>query len=580
MAPPKKLTLQELQAMGAKPDATPTPQRVTLAELQAMGAKPQPVEPLPGPPADKSTAGGAFVQGLANTFGTGDVLGAALQADLRGIANVPDVLTGKLGPVENLTSMMDEYRKAREENRYLTARAKSTQPAAYYGGKIAGAVGTAPMLPAATIPAAAGLGAVQGGIEGAAQAPEGQMLSEAAQGAAWGGAFGAAGAGVGQLAGRYLGRGAKAVNQRAEQGVEEAKRLSKAMAQKESGQTKAVLRGEAGGAASRVGNIIGNIEEIALPADVPRRTVGELREALATQIAAIEDDISEATSKALASGVDPEDLAGLRLGEFLSKGSKLDVAQKAAKKIATYRAAAESLKERLAALADVPGESLMPDTAGQLRQAQSALLEDPRFLDVKQNVLANALGDFNAAANDATAKRAVLQEFMLNEDEAVAKRAAELLSGKAAASRLGQLALRYGPPLAGTMVGGMLGDTAGAAAGAGLGVALGGKLSDAVGALGGAGLRPAIQSVYRTVTQNPAVQSRAWQAAKVASGSDWLPRLLAENPGAMGEYGAVLTSALSRGPAAFAVQDYVLSQQDPKYRQQKEDAQKAVSRMQ
>lgn len=544
--------------------------------LEAVAAAP--VEPLPGPPPDKSSAGGAFVHGVANTFGTGDVIGAAMQANLRGIANLPDVVTGKVGPVENLQSMLAEYRKAREENRYLTDRAKQTQPAAYYGGKVAGSIASAPALPAATIPAAAGLGSIQGGVEGAAQAPDGQMLPEAVKGAAFGGAFGAAGAGVGRLIGNYLGRGAQAVNQRADQGVEEARRLATAMAEKDVGQTVAILRGEAGGAASRVGNIIGNIEEIALPADVPRRTVGEMREALATQISAIEEDISEATSKALASGVDPEDLAGLRLGEFLSKGSKLDVAQKAAKKLATYRAAAESLKERLAALADVPGERLMPDTAGQLRQSQSALLEDPRFLDVKQNVLANALSDFNSAAADATAKRAVLQEAMLGKDEAVAKRAAELLSGKAASSRIGQLALRYGPPLAGSVVGGMLGDTAGAAAGAGVGVALGGKLSDAVGALGGAGLRPAIQSVYRTVTQSPAVQSRAWQAVKVASGSDWLPRLLAQNPDAMGEYGAILSSALQRGPAAFAVQDYVLSQQDAKYRQQKEEAQKAVTR--
>jgi hypothetical protein len=545
-------------------------------EPEAVAAAP--VEPLPGPPPDKSTAGGAFVHGLANTFGTGDVLGAAMQANMRGIANIPDVVTGKLGPVENLQAILSEYRKSREENRYLTERAKETQPAAYYGGKVAGAIASAPALPAASISSSAGLGAIQGGVEGAAQAKPGEVLTDAVRGAAWGGAFGAAGAGVGRIIGHYLGRGAQAVNQRADQGVEEARRLAKAMAEKDVGQTVASLRGEAGGAASRVGNIIGNIEEIALPADVPRRTVGELREALSTQIAAIEEDIAESTSKALASGVDPEDLAGLRLGEFLSKGSKLDVAQRAAKKISTYRAAAESLKERLAALADVPDERMLPDTAGPLRQAQSSLLEDPRFLDVKQNVLANALSDFNAAASDATAKRAVLQEAMLGKDEAVAKRAADLLSGKAATSRLGQLALRYGPPLAGSVVGGLLGDTAGAAAGAGVGVALGGKFSDAVGALGGAGLRPAFQSMVRTVTQNPAVQSRAWQAVKVASGSDWLPRLLAENPGAMGEYGSILTAALSRGPAAFAVQDYVLSQQDPKYRQQKQAAQDSLTK--
>jgi hypothetical protein len=576
MASPKPLPSWMQPVVSSPPQTpaqTPLPAWMTPVASAAQATTSTP----PPPPEPPASALGAFVHGVGNTFGTGDVIGAAIQADARGIANIPDMVTGKLGPIENLQAILNEYRTARKENRRITDRAKETQPAAYYGGKVLGAVASAPALPASTIPAAAGLGSIQGGVEGAAQAKPGEVLTDAVRGAAWGGAFGAAGAGVGRLIGNYLGRGAQAVNQRADQGMEEARRLAKAMAEKDVGQTVASLRGEAGGAASRVGNIIGNIEEIALPADVPRRTVGEVREALSTQIAAIEEDIAESTSKALASGVDPEDLAGLRLGEFLSKGSKLDVAQRAAKKIATYRAAAESLKERLAALADVPDERMLPDTAGPLRQAQSALLEDPRFLDVKQNVLANALSDFNAAASDATAKRAVLQEAMLGKDEAVAKRAADLLSGKAATSRLGQLALRYGPPLAGSVVGGLLGDTAGAAAGAGVGVALGGKFSDAVGALGGAGLRPAFQSMVRTVTQNPAVQSRAWQAVKVASGSDWLPRLLAENPGAMGEYGSILTAALSRGPAAFAVQDYVLSQQDAKYRQQKKAAQQSLT---
>jgi hypothetical protein len=60
--------------------------------------------------------------------------------------------------------------------------------------------------------------------------------------------------------------------------------------------------------------------------------------------------------------------------------------------------------------------------------------------------------------------------------------------------------------------------------------------------------------------------------------SDWLQQTVSQDPDALGQYGPVLSSALARGPAAFAVTDYVLSQQDPKYRQQKQAAQDSLTK--
>jgi hypothetical protein len=52
--------------------------------------------------------------------------------------------------------------------------------------------------------------------------------------------------------------------------------------------------------------------------------------------------------------------------------------------------------------------------------------------------------------------------------------------------------------------------------------------------------------------------------------------LVQTDPGALGEYGAVLSAAATRSPTALAVNDYVLSQKDPEYRRRKEEAQKAA----
>ena len=66
-------------------------------------------------------------------------------------------------------------------------------------------------------------------------------------------------------------------------------------------------------------------------------------------------------------------------------------------------------------------------------------------------------------------------------------------------------------------------------------------------------------------------------AARQTAASDWLQKLVGEDPDAMGAYGPVLSSALARGPSAFAIQDYVLSQQDPQYRAAKDAAQKSLT---
>ncbi|QSQ14041.1 hypothetical protein [Myxococcus landrumensis] len=344
--------------------------------------------------------------------------------------------------------------------------------------------------------------------------------------------------------------------------------LAKAMAERDVQKTVDSLRGEAGGAASRAGNTIQNIEEIAIAPNSSNRTAAHVRESIRQQVVELEKDIAEAKAKALASGIDISNVGVGRIGEMLAKGSKLDKAQQAAAKIGTYQQTVMDLRDRLAGMADLADSAIIPGAAEELAQQQAALRQSPYFQDVKENVLKNALAGFNRDAADAVAKRAVFQEALASQPAQTAKRAEELISGRAAKERLKQLGVRYGPPLVGSVAGGLVGSEVGGVAGGLAGVAVGGGAPAAIGALGGAGLRPALQALYRTATQYPAVRHGYWNAMAG----------LAETVPGMAQFADTLAQAAARGPAALEATDALLASSSPIYAEARSRAQQQVLR--
>jgi hypothetical protein len=496
-----------------------------------------------------SSAGGAALRGFGQglTAGFGDEMGAGLQSGLQGLANALPAGALDWAGIDTRYNQDagDVYQHARSENRAQFATDEREHGTASTLGNIAGGVVLNTLAPGeGTYAQAIGLGAASGLGNSDADLTQGDV-GGALRDTAIGGALGAASKYVGDKAAQGAGAVRQWVLNKAGAGKAAAEALANAQAARDVAKTVNSLRGEAGGAASRVGNIISNIEEINLPTDAPRRTVGELRQSLQGQMAALEEDMAQAHAKALASGVNPEDLAAMRSGEFLSKGSKLDAAQQAAKKIQAYQGAREKLASELRALHGMDEALPLPDTAGPLREAQAALKADPNFLNVKQNVLKNALSAFPDAADDAIAKRAAFQQALSSQGEAVAAKTSALLSTDAAKERVKQLALRYGLPALGGYLGSQIGGVDGAA----------------VGAAAGAGARPGLQAIYRTATTNPAVQHAAFSA---------LESLAKSAPQSFGKWSASVARATARGPEALAAMNKVLMDTDPEWRQMRE----------
>lgn len=281
-------------------------------------------------------------------------------------------------------------------------------------------------------------------------------------------------------------------------------------------------------------------------------------------------------------------LAGEKVAEAEAKAAGM-AAEKTQAALASMRgelgAATQEANRAMEVLTSHLGGSLTPE-----QQAQRAALEQSGVLPaLREKLAASVLAKIPGAASNIDAKRLAYETAMANKQAATDAAAQAILSGGEAKSQIMARLQRYAPPLAGTLLG--------STAGAGIGMALGGDKADAaLGALGGAGMRPALWALRRMMA-HPAVQKAAYStlggtaqrltdafsktaplATEAVARSNWFQHAVANAPQAFGEYSGILSQAASRGPAALAAQDYVLSQQDPAYRAKKDAAQKEMER--
>lgn len=541
---------------------------VASRRAQLLAAGGQSVTPPAGP---SSTASGAALRGLGQglTAEFGDELGAGIQATIQRVANALPEGALEWAGISNAAPQdpLDVYRDAREGNRAQLAADRAQHGGAALAGNLAGGTVLGLAVPGSgTYGQAIGLGAATGLGNSEVDVTRGDVQG-AALDAAIGAGLGAAGKAVGDRVVSGVGGVAAPVRdwllRKAGAGKQAAADLAGAQAKDLVGKNVQQARSAAGSAASRARNTIENIEGIDLPVENARRTVGEAKTMLQEQLGAVDDAIEAAIAKARAMGVDPADMAPGRQGAFLSPGSKLDKAQKAAQQVRNLQAAREDIANSAQALSNRADDEILPDTAGELRAAQAALRSDPRLLDLKQNVLKNATNDFPEVAAEAVAKRNAYQQALGSQSSDEAALAERLLSGAEAKEQAMQRVQRYAAPLAGTLFGG--------GAGFGVGVLSGADASEsAVLGLAGAGARPAIRSIQNLVKQ-PAVQNAAWST---------LERLAQTAPQAFGKYAGAVTAALARGPEALRALDKVLRDTSTEWRQMREQQEKVAQQRQ
>lgn len=533
-------------------------------DWDADSAPAPPSIPAPGP-GPTSSAGGAFGRGVVQgaTAEFADELGAGLQANLQRMANALPEGSLEWAGISNDAPQdpLDVYRDAREGNRAQLAADRQQHGGAAMAGNLAGGVALGAAVPGAgTWGQAIGLGAATGlGMSEAdlTRGDVGGALADTAMGAGLGAAGKALGDGVASGVSRIAAPVRDYLLRRSGQGIAAAEELAGAQAKALVQKNVDSLKGSAGSAANKAGNVINNIERIDIPANNARRTVGEARAMLGEQLDAMDDALEAAINKARAMGVNPDDIAPGRQGAFLSKGSRLDDAQKAARSVQSIRAAREKLAEDARALRGLADEDMMPDLGAEVRGRQAALRSDPRFEDLKANVLRNSLDDFGRAAADAVSEREVYRQALGSQAADEAAMAERLLSGAEAKEQAMQRVQRYAAPLAGTLFGG--------GAGLGVGILSGADAGEsAVLGLAGAGARPAIRSVQNLVRQ-PAVQHAAWST---------LERLAQSAPQSFGQYAQAVTAALARGPEALRALDKVLRDTQPQWRKMREQQDK------
>lgn len=515
---------------------------------------------------DASAAGGftaaarGFLQGA--TFGFADELSAA------GDAAWDALTTDK--------SYSDAYADNLEAYRVRHAASQDESPVAYGAGELTGAVAGAGKIGKA---AGAGLKVIAAGTGKAAQlAGQASRLAAAAtplQGAVAGGAaegalyglgnsegedtawevvkntaLGAAGAGIGHK----LGQAVQGLRPRAVAGLKKADAIADGRATQETLADVASRKGTSHAERQKASRFTENIRRI--PGDEALETTNQAILKREAAFEALANRYQQLEAQAAGKGLTDDVLD--QGGEWLSKGSKLDKAQKARREMQDLEDAAARLADEIQQLR---AGSLHPLELESRAAARQELMKSSKFKVLESEVLGSSMEQADDQLARMQAADAAYRAAAAKADENIAKRAAELKSPKSALTWGKNMALRYGPPLLGSMVGAEYGGVAGA----GIGLAAGGA-AGALGALAGAGMRPAIQAVKRGVTENPAVMTAFYGGLK---------RLTAESPEKLGRWGSVLGRALARGDSHFNVTIRLIQERDPEFRAWLREAQES-----
>lgn len=464
----------------------------------------------------------------------------------------------------------ERYDANLERNRAILDANKAAHPGLSTGAEIVGSI-------AAPIPggaAAKGLGygarvgraALQGAGMGAAYGygtsrakDAAGTVADTALGGVAGGFGGAAGEGVIapviSATGRVLSPAMEWLKRRAERGLAGARDMARGITQREEVKNIGNLSGHFGSEVQQGNRLRENIRRIEISPDaVAQQSPTRLR--MAAELARGKAD--ELTSEAQAMGVPEDGIA--RIGEFLSAGSKLDKAQRASGQAQFSRGAAERFDKAAEAL-EQGGAAPSRAELNQVAALRQRMIDDPTFNMDEARLLKRSLELWPEQAARMDAAEGALRLAQETAPTRMAQREADLLSGRAALKRGGELALRYGLPALGGYLGSEYG-TPGLLVGAAAGKMAGVGAERTIGALAGGGLRPALQSIYRSATQYPAVKNAWWGTVK---------KLVSTNPQALGKYAPALTSAAARGEHALAAASFVLSQTDQAFRKMLSD---------
>jgi hypothetical protein len=191
---------------------------------------------------------------------------------------------------------------------------------------------------------------------------------------------------------------------------------------------------------------------------------------------------------------------------------------------------------------------LRQESTGSLTPEHAALLQNLRdsgqWQRLVQGVTEGNLADLPGQLDAITQRRDALGQLVQNRAANVSQEADRIVSPAEAGKQVMARVARYGPVLAGGL----------------LGKAVGAVPEPGTGLLAGAGIRPALNAVKRMMG-HPSVQVPTY---KLVQGLTKLnPQALEEavGPGAAG----VLTRALGEGDDAYAAAHFVLNQVDPKF---------------
>lgn len=488
--------------------------------------------------------------GLASA--AGGTVGRAIDTvqDFSRLGRMPTL--EELGPLmRSMRSQgVNDYREGRDDYRADTDRIREAAPVATFAGEVAGGilpgVLTAGAASPATVGVARGLGTIGGGTGGAlmSQAPNlgARILASAGAGGSLGLLSGMGNTnadltrgspldvvqalkdmGTGGLLGGVLGGVAPALSAGAGALVQKGRELQSAAQQRAQALAREAIqkelnsaRGALGGATQGLNRTMENIARVEVtPA---QQTAGDLGRQLQSAARAAREEADNLMQGLIGRGREDAVEAG---GEWLSKGSRLDRAQRAAqraKQLTDGAARAERQASELLARADDVLST--DDVAAQVNAARQRLMQSPEWSQGNAALLSSQLDEFVPELQRVQAARQAFEAASEQFPQAVQDRAARLVGPQAAGDWAKRVATRYAAPLTGAVLGGQAGGTLGA----GIGLATGEGIH-ALAGLAGAGVRPALQSIRRGVTQNPAVMNASGRLLEMAS-----PTLLQSTP--------------------------------------------------